>query len=169
MTGSTRHAKLFAPCWSAEPGIVHLDYWHAGRPWIRLYVNQHNEIMYKTAGGLRTDWHGQALERHQFRPDRFFDLAAPERVHQILLLDFHSPYGFEHMLTLSQVAPFTWKGYHDVQRDDQIIVTLVRPGSYGYPDRGLHVGALPPVIPAPCHWPEQDGDADDGDYEIVNL
>ena len=123
MSGFVNHAVLLSPRYCAVPGILQFDYCHEGRAWVRIEVNcETDEIRYTSASGRSTEWHGEMRERHPFRPDLIF--LQPDRSprHQIMLLDFHSPYGFQHRLCLSQVSPFTWAGQHDVITTDRIVM-----------------------------------------------
>ena len=149
MSGFVNHAVLLSPPYCAVPGIIQFDYGHEGRAWVRIEVNcETDEIRYTSASGRSTEWHGEMRERHPFRPGLFF--LQPDRSprHQIMLLDFHSPYGFEHRLCLSQVSPFTWAGQHDVITTDRIVMTLIQPGYNAFADRARPVWALPDVMPA---------------------
>ena len=149
MSGFVNHAVLLSPPYCAVPGILQFDYGHEGRAWVRIEVNcETDEIRYTSASGRSTEWHGEMRERHPFRPGLFF--LQPDRSprHQIMLLDFHSPYGFQHRLCLSQVSPFTWAGQHDVITTDRIVMTLIQPGYYAFADRARPVRALPDLMPA---------------------
>ena len=123
MSGFVNHDVLLSPRYCAVPGILQFDYCHEGRAWVRMEVNcDTDEIRYTSASGRSTEWHGEMRERHPFRPGLFFLQRDRRPCHEIMLLDFHSPYGFEHRLCLSQVSPFTWAGQHDVITTDRIVM-----------------------------------------------
>ena len=133
-----------------EGFILVFDYQHAGRPWVRVYIQLSTlTIRYVTPGGMTTEWHGHVAERGNFNPDGFH-----EERHQLMLQDFRSPWApYHHNLLMTQVGPLTWKGKHDRSRENILMVMI-------YPDRFRDV-ARPP-----CDMPDilVVADYDDDDF-----
>ena len=111
--------------WSHQPDFIEFDYEHEGRKPCRLVVQlSTRRVMYWTAGGNCTAWHGQIFERGNWQDDF---LSAN---HVVYLKYFKSPWGgYLHCLRLRQEGPYCWAGPHDGRPHERVRLTLVqRPG-----------------------------------------